>query len=159
METEAKKRNIDYSNSAVNLINPELLGELLESLKYQEIELQELRDKANSYIPAETLSAIEQMNMAVNDSRALITKTIESLGSYQNLDLGFYAIKQRKVSKSYDPDVFKLAYPMFAPAVIIEAVDTVKLNGLVKGGLITEESLKTNGVITEKESFQFIIKV
>jgi hypothetical protein len=159
METEAKKKNLDYSNSAVNLTNTSFIGELLESLKEQETELQELRDKANTYIPVEFFSAIEQMNLAVNDSRALITKEIESLGSYQNLEQGLYAVKQRKVSKSYDPAVFKIAYPEYSKAVIVEAVDTVKLNGLLKGGLITEDSLKTNGVITEKETFQYIIRV
>ena len=79
-------------------------------------------------------------------------------GSYQDLDKGWYAVKQRKVSKSYNAEAFEKTYPQFAPAVIIKTVDTTKLNGLIKGGLLAEDDLVDVHIIKESESFAYIIK-
>ena len=72
---------------------------------------------------------------------------------------GWYALKQRKVSKSYKPEPFEKAYPQFAPAVIIKAIDTSKLTGLIKGGLVNEAQLEADGVLVCTESFAYIIRV
>ncbi len=161
MENEPKRKNIDYSNSAVNLNNIPLMGEFLENLREQEKELQELQEKANSYIPVDLLSCIEQNQLAINEYRNFITKQIEPFGSYQDLEQGLYAVKQRKVTKSYDAEAFEKKYPQYAPAIIVKSVDTTKLNGLIKGGLLNETDLKHPdiGVITEKEYYSYIIKV
>lgn len=159
MENEIKKKNVDYSNSAVNLVNPDSVKIGLDSILILRDKLIEVQAKINECIPAE-LTLIENNLKAEMDRQITDLKGyIELDGSYQDLDRGWYAVKQRKVSKSYDAAVFKLAYPLYAPAVIIETMDTVKLGGLIKGGLIKEADLKTNGVVEEKETFNYIIKV
>lgn len=154
-----EKKNMDYSKSAVNLTNP---GELIPQLAVllalkgsKEVITQEIQEA----IPKELNQKLLDITAEIAKVEETIKETIEKFGSFQNVEKGVYALKQRKVSRSYDAGVFKLAYPTYAPAVIVETVDTVKLGGLIKGGLITEESLKINGVVEEKESFQYIIKV
>lgn len=154
-----EKRNTDYSKSAVNLTNPgELipqLGVLLALKGSQEVITREIQEA----IPKELNQKLLDITSEISKVETTIKESIEKYGSFQNVEKGIYALKQRKVTRSYDAGVFKLAYPQYSPAVIVETVDTVKLGGLIKGGLITEESLKINGVVEEKESFQYIIKV
>lgn len=149
---------IDYTNSAVNLNNSPNLKERLDYLRSYKNTLQILQSQAESYIPAKAKEAIKVTSERIETLHQEILTLIETEGSYQDLQNGLYAIKQRKVSKSYDPAMFEASFPMFAPAVIIKAVDEKKLQGLIKGGLINEQDLKTLGVTTEKESFAYIIK-
>jgi len=39
-----------------------------------------------------------------------------------------------------------------------KAVDVSKLQGLIRGGLITEDELKVKGILTEEQTFAFYIK-
>jgi hypothetical protein len=158
MTTEAKK-NIDYSNSAVNLTNHEQIKGMLQALAETKAFLKSVEDRIEALIPKELADLQQQYQDEIMQIMSDIQITIEERGSYQDLENGRYAVKQRKVSKSYDARVFKIAYPQYSPAVVIETIDTTKLNGLIKGGLITEADLKTNGVVTEKETFNYIIKV
>lgn len=71
---------------------------------------------------------------------------------------GIYAIKQVKMSKVYHVEPFKIFYALHAPAVIVEAVNTKVLDGLIKGGVIPEADLLMHKVITEDVTYSFIIK-
>jgi hypothetical protein len=154
---ENKKRT-DYTKSAVNLCNPEQIKGMLQYLSEITKGKVELEGKIQALIPQvlkDTLTEAEKEIMQVQND---INLAINEHGSYQDLEAGLYAVKQRKVSKSYDASLFETAYPQFAPAVIIKAVDTGKLAGLIKGGLLDEAQLKAGGIIQEKETFSYIIK-
>lgn len=150
-------KNIDYSNSAVNLTNPDDVRNLLSErsvmaevmAKYQEslkTSNKELYDK------------IAELSNRMGNNEIAIKTAIDLFGSYQDTERGFYGVKQKKVSVSYDAARFKLRFPAYAPAIIIEAVDTTKLNGLIKGGLIMTDEMKDAGIITEKPSFVYIVR-
>ena len=152
---------MDYSKSAVNLTNHYSLLGMLRSLADSKTSLRAIEDKIEQLIPADLKALQEKYQDEIMQTTSDIQMTIEERGSYQDLEANLYAIKQRKVTKSYNAEAFEKCYPQYAPAVIIKAVDTTKLNGLIKGGLLTEDNLKNPdiGVITEKESFSYIIKV
>ena len=153
-----EKKNTDYSASAVKMVNSKVVADLMETLHVLRADYDEAIKTRNASIPVELQTKVIETEAAVNGMADTIKSAIEQYGSYQDLDKGWYAVKQRKVSKSYDAPNFKLAYPQYAPAVIIETVDTTKLNGLIKGGLLTEDYLKTLDIIKESESFAYIIK-
>lgn len=161
MTTEIKRKNTDYSNSAVKMCNPATIQTALHGLALLESELASIQEEIKNYIPAELMNQEAGVQMAIESTKNLIKGMIDSDGSYQDLSAGWYAVKQRKVSRSYNPTAFERNYPEFASAVIVKAVDTVKLNGLIKGGLLNEDNLKNPdvGVITETESYSYIIKV
>ncbi len=161
METEKVKKNIDYSNSAVNLTNPPQLRDALSRLHNAISRVNDLQAKIDVAIPPE-LSIAKSAECAIIDMlHADIRAWIEAYGSYQDVEKGVYALKQRKVSVSYNAVAFEAYYPQYAPAIIIKAIDTVKLKGLIKGGLMTEEELLTGHappVAKENENFTYIIK-
>ncbi len=158
-ENKSTKRNTDYSASVVNLCNPAKLAELLAHLYEAQGNANDIKDRIDATIPPELLKASAQIQDTISALNAEIRAAIEKYGSYQDVINGAYALKQRRVSKTYNAQPFETNYPQFAPAVIIKAVDTTKLNGLVKGGLLTEEQLRQTGVLTETESFAYIIRV
>jgi len=154
-EVKEKKR-ADYSNSAESLINPPEIGEKLKELyqAQQDVKLQEelLREIA-------TYQHLKTSEQKVADLTAQIKDMIDAQGSYQDLEQGYYAVKYRRVSKAYEAEPFIKAYPQFVPAVIINSVNTQALQGLIKGGLITEEDLKRNLVQKESINYAYVVKV
>jgi len=152
-ETRVKK-NPDYTNSAVNLCNPPQVKALLDKLHKAQAEL----SYQKSTIPFAIRSAIEGAEKTINDTTAAIKGAIEQFGSYQDVEAGIYGVYNRRATKVYDALNFKTKYPDFAPAVIVESVNVDALKGLIKGGLVSEEDLKTRGVITESEAFAFYIR-
>lgn len=148
----------DYTASAVNLVNPPDVGLLLLGLRQAKRELKALEDtlQANN---TKLFGQIEELQSDINWTTDRIKEGIEKNGSYQDIEAGEYAVKQRRVSKSYDPKKFKDLYPRFAPAVIIETVDVKVLQILQKGGQIDEDVLREAGVTIEKETYAYIIKV
>jgi len=163
MTTEAKtKKNTDYSASAVNLTNHMEVFNAISRIKVMQSDIEMLDATLHAYPEYEQMVE-KQQEMAVLRKEA--EQLIEQYGSYQDTEKGWYGVKQRKVSVSYNAGIFEGKYPQFAPAVIIKAVDTTKLKGLIKGGLITEEELRQSwdgkggaSVVTETESFAYIIK-
>lgn len=149
---------MDYTKSAVNLCNPKevevLLGKYAETRKV----LDDLNAKAQALIPKEITDNIGLANEELNKLNGQIRQAIDQYGSYQDLVREIYGIKQRKISKSYDADRFDTAYPEYSKAVVIKAIDTVKLNGLVKGGLLVEDELRAKGVLKEAESYAYVIR-
>ena len=163
-------KNTDYSASAVKLCNPESIGFLLAQYHAELAAIQTLNDEIQKLIPKELTDKIAEYQKSHSECEVELRKVIEEQGSYQDLEKGWYAVKQRKVSKSYNAEAFEKTYPQYAPAIIIKAVDTTKLNGLLKGGLITEQDLRkrmpafaedtvgNDPIMHESESFAYIIK-
>ena len=156
--TESKTRKAtDYTNSAVNLQNHESYIGMFESLRHW----QENKAKLESELKAKNTELYgllegcdKEIGIIMNDIRL----SIDQYGSYQDLEKGWYAVKQRAISKSYDAQAFKDNYIKLAPAVIVETVNEKALQGLIKGGLLTEEELKEKGVTQGSESFRYIIR-
>jgi len=151
-------KNTDYSASAVNLKNDINLAIDLQAYHGLSDQIKELQIKIDAAIPQEMKDQLSSWQTQLNACGEAVRTDIEQYGSYQDLDKGWYAVKQRKISKSYNAGLFRTYFPEFAPAVIIEAIDTTKLNGLIKGGLLNEEGLKRVSILEEKESFSIIIK-
>jgi hypothetical protein len=154
----ATKSNPSYEATAVNLKNAEQLKTDLEIYHDINEAIAKLGAEINAAIPQDLKDQLTVLEAHLKTSNDQIRADIDIYGSYQDVEKGWYAVKQRAVSKSYDPEVFEKVYPQFAPAIIIKCVDSVKLNGLIKGGLVTEADLKEKSVIRETESFKVIIK-
>ena len=151
-------KNIDYSASAVKMVNPPEIKVLLGELQKLKADMLILNEQAEKLIPQDLKDRMSICSKYISEKEAGVKLAIDIFGSYQDLEQGQYAVKQRKVSKSYNAEKFEAIYPQYSPAVIIKAVDTTKLNGLLKGGLINDWELKEKGVLKETESFAYIIK-
>ena len=156
MSTESKaKKNTDYSASAVNLCNPSEVALSISRIKVLQMDIDNLDAVLKSYPEYEQLLE-RQQEMA--QARKEAEQSKEAHGSYQDIEKGWYGIKQRAVAIRYEVGDFEKNYPQFVPAVIVKAINPDALKGLIKGSLITEEGLRNSGVIQEKESFRFVIK-
>ena len=151
-------KNTDYSASAVKMVNPPEIKILLGELQKLKADMLILNEQVDALIPQELRDRIEICQKWIIEKELDIRLAVDMFGSYQDLEQGQYAIKQRKISKSYDAQKFEAIYPQYSPAVIIKAVDTTKLNGLIKGGLITNDELILHAITKETESFAYIIK-
>ncbi len=150
-----EKKNPDYSASAVNLCNPnEVHARLLELHTIQE-KAERLDAVLHALPEYEELEACQQ---EMTQRRQDLQVVIDQLGSYQDTTTGEYAVKQRKLSKQYNAELFEQFYPEFARAILKKVVDTVKLNGLVKGGLVNEDGMRHSQVMTETETYAYIIR-
>jgi hypothetical protein len=159
MEELMERKNPDYTNSAVNMVNPTSVKTALKDLRILQQELAAIRDEIQGHIPAELVNHEAGVLMAIESNTNLIKHLIDIDGSYQEPLIGAYAVKQRKVSLSYNPQPIKEHYPNMAPMVIQETVNVKALEGLIKGGLVTPGELKKNGITEEHESFSYIVKV
>lgn len=149
---------MDYTKSAVNLRNPIEVGNLLVQYRKEEQDIESIQSQIQALIPKELQEKLEELQNYHAETNNAIRKAIDEFGSYQDLETGVYGVKQRKVSKSYNAENFKLCYSQFAPAIIIETIDIPKLSGLIKGNLITEDDLRRKNILKETETFSYIIK-
>ncbi len=161
MTNEVRKRtNPDYSASVVNLRNPQEVYALLVELYAAQANVSSLDATLRAMPEYEDMKRFEKK---VADLIAELKGTaerpgmIDALGSYQDVENGHYALKQRKVSKWYDAKRFKANYPQY-PSAILETMNLPVLEGLIKGGLLTEQDLDTHQVIKREETFAYIIK-
>lgn len=149
------RKSPDYSNSAVNLINPPEIQTKLQ-------ELHSIQEKAKIWKDAlekmEQYQALKTCEQEIADKIIEIRGMIDFLGSYQNPDIG-YAVKQRKLSISYDASSFESHYPELAPAVLVKSVNIKAIEGLLKGQLLDKARLEAEGVLKISESFAYVIKV
>ena len=160
------KTNPDYTASAVNLTNPTSVSSLLAKLRLSEEGLNTTMEIVSRVLEIHAPDLADQQReyeTAIAQTMLELRSAIETDGSYQNIEGGIYGVKQRKAAKEYHAGPFEARYPQFTPAVIVKAVNVQALNGLIKGGLLTEDELKQstalhNPIITEKESFAFVIK-
>jgi len=152
-EPTAKKNGPDYTASAECLYNPATVKELLDTLHRAE----NLRISLKEEIPAELLGRIDAIEVSIREITYRLKEAVEQHGSYQDIEAGDYAVKYRRIHKEFNADTFAEKFPEY-PTVIKRAVDVGKLQGLVKGGLLTEDELKVKGILTEEQTFAFYIK-
>lgn len=158
MTTETKKPP-DFSQTAVNLCNPSEVYELLTRLHEEQRNLEqqklELRAKQENLV-----TQIEMTEQVIASLQKDIKQAIETYGSFQNPELGYYGVKYQKMIRSYHVDPFKLRYAKYVPAMVEESINVKALEGLIKGGLITEADLSHPdvGVITETPQYAFYVR-
>jgi hypothetical protein len=155
MENKAKK-NMDYSASAVNLINPLVVGAALDVLHGYQTDLNIVEQDIVNAVPPELLQKKNEIQKFIEGQNQVIRGMVDSFGSFQDLESGYYAVKQRRMTRSYDAEKFELYFPNFAPAILTKSVNVPALQGLIKGKLLTEESILP--IIKETETFAYIIK-
>jgi len=159
MTTEPKaKKNTDYSASAVKPVNPPEVKALLDQYITRQILIDELQAEMDKLIPDVLKKTMEDYREELNKTNTMLRTAIDEHGSYQNVEAGHYAVKQRKVSKSYDAAKFGGLYPQFKEAVIVPTVNVKALEGLIKGGLIKTDDPAMNEITTKTESYVYIIK-
>ena len=149
--TEAK----DFSESAVNLCNPEEVRALLVKLHNAQDDAEKAQKTLEETNPG-LMRLIHKYEDIISQCEDDLRITIDKYGSYQDKEAGHYGVKQRKVSVTYLPRLVREWIPEFAEAVIDETANKAKILGLRKGGLITEGTLEA---ISEKaESFAYYIR-
>ncbi len=153
MTTEKTKRNPDFGASAVDLSNPPEVKEKLEHRIGLQKTIADLENLLQSYPEWQQLQDTRQGLAALDKDLYIL---IDKVGGYQDQEKGIYALKQIRVSKSYDPVRFRTLYPQHADAAIIETVNVPVLSGLIKGGLVTEDKLEP--CVIRKETEAYIIR-
>lgn len=152
------KKNPDFSGSAVSLTNPSDARVYLTNLHGLLNELDDVLAAIENSVPAELKERRDNLEKRIETITNGLKGIIDKQGGYQDVIEGLYALKQRRLSKSYVADKFERLYPQFAPAVIVKAVDIMKLNGLVKGGLLDEGHMELEGVLKLSETYAYVIK-
>jgi len=146
----------DFSASAVNLCNPPEIGEKLKELHDAQSKADTLDAVLKAIPEYEELQAQQRL---VGDITAQIKGMIDAQGSYQDLDNERYALKYSRATKQYHAEPFIENYPKYAPAVIENSVNVKALEGLLKGGLLTEEGLEAYGVLTKKVDYAYYVRL
>ncbi len=153
----AEKRNPDYSASAVMLTNPPQVMVDLETIKGLNLQITDLRERIESLVPKELRDTLTSLQKDLDAASKGIREDIDEFGSYQDPDKGEYALKQKRESILYKPELVRQYAPSkVASFVIIESVDNKGLDALLKAGQITPEVARQCGEV--KESFAYIIK-
>ncbi len=151
----ADRKNNDYAESAENLTNPQEVIALYHEMQLIQHSLDALNNKLAA-VAGDVLDAIAQETATMGKVRRELIAAIDLHGSYQDVENGFYALKQRKISVTYLADKVLQFIPEFAQAVIEQVVNKSKIEGLLKGGLITIARVDTVSIKTE--TFAYIIK-
>lgn len=124
------KANPDYTSSAVDLNNPPELAELLKQRRYIESRI----------LGAKLMAGLPDMEKELDALDIKIRQSIDTLGSFQDTELGMYALKQRRQSIIYSPAKIREYLPAkYAEAVIDEHVNDKVLTSFIKGGQISDE--------------------
>ena len=151
------KKNPDYSASAVNLTNDNSVKSVLLYLRNWQCVLNDLKAQSEALIPSELKERIKEAEKNVTTAGQDIRVAIDERGSYQDIEAGQYAVKQRRESTTYLPEKVEDYLANFASAVIEKSVNKKALEGLIKGNLITAEQARMCGVVSM--SYAYIIKV
>ena len=162
--TSKTKANPDYSQSSVNAnevpgppVNPpEVIG-LYRLLRQQQANLLDIQKKIDESIPEAYLMAKASHLLWIAETDKELRNAMEAFGSYQNTLNGEYAVKQRRETITYKPELVRENAPAkVAEFVIIQAVDVKALEALHKAGQVDEETLMKCGTVETK--YAFIIK-
>ncbi|GAH85494.1 unnamed protein product [marine sediment metagenome] len=150
------KKAPDYTNSAENLVNPPEVKKLLDMLHLK----QETIDRLRTKIPVQLQNNIAEAEESIQRAKRQLMDAVEEYGSFQDIENNEYAVRYRRMSKSYNVEPFKQFYPKYVSAVVEETINVKALEGLIKGGLISEDNLKHPevGVITETPQYAFFIR-
>ena len=149
------KANPDYQESAVNLTNPPQVAELLGQLKVATNHRASVKLSLEDQHP-ELFAAIREDDAEIALLESKIKLAIDQFGSWQDTYAGSYGVKQRRVSVTYIPAEVRRIVPNYAQAVIEETVNKVKMGGLLKGKLITQE--QADACSEKTETYGYIIK-
>ncbi len=147
-----EKKHPDYSASAINLCNPAQVAVLVFTKKEKVNEIERLQTVLCAYPEYEQLQALGK---EVTELDGKIRSTIDEYGSFQDLDYGAYGVKQSRKTVTFIANAIREIIPQYAEAVI-DGVNKTKMNGLLKGGLITQEQADQCSEV--KEDFAYIIK-
>lgn len=149
----------DYTESAEKLINPTEVVVLLDDLHFQQGVMADIEAKIKEKC-ADEVEAASRQGEVLAELQNRIRKAIDTFGSFQDIEAGVYGVKYRRMTKHYHVEPFKRRYEKYVPAVVEETINVKALEGLVKGGLLTEDDLKHPeiGVITETPSFAYYIR-
>ncbi len=151
------KANPNYEGSAVMLTNPPQIAELLTKYRKEEADMIILQEQMKKCIPQELLDRVDILGKWHVETNNAIRSAIDELGSYQDIEKGWYAIKQKRESITYKPELVRQYAPSkVASFVIVESVDSKALDALLKAGQISAEDARRCGEI--KESFAYIIR-
>lgn len=149
-----EKKNPDYTESAENLCNPPEIGlKLAELHAVQSLEKEHVATLEKN----ETYKLLKATERRETELTAQIKEMIDAQGSFQDMGLGLYAVKYRRISKVYDAEIFAEVFPKYVP-VVLSTVNVSALEGLIKGGLIKEEELRNSGVLKDDIKYAFVIK-
>lgn len=149
------KKNPDYSESAINLCNPEEIGVKLAKLHQTQEQIRQLEETLQGN---DTYKEYLKVGKMIADITAQIKDMVEAQGSYQDIEAGSYAVKYKRISKVFHTEPFKEHYPKFVSAVVVETINAKALEGIIKGGLIEEADLKMHKVITEDFGYAFYVR-
>lgn len=149
------KANPNYAETAYQLNNSPTVKEALDAYHTCHALTEEaLRELEKLPVYQQYQDAIGVEDAAKN----LVRDAIDQYGSYQDVEAGEYAVRQVRHKKDYHAEPFMENFPKYAPAVIEQTVNEHALMGLVKGKLIEEDELVSNGVITTSETYAYIVK-
>ncbi len=153
------KKNNDYSASA-NITNNITVKELLDSLHTFENAERNVQQQIKAAIPEHLTDALMNCQDRIRTITEDIRKAVDELGSFQDVEAGHYAVKMRLNHVNHDAEAFERHFPGYVPAVIdiVKSINKVGLKGLIKSGKLTEEQLRETGVVTESETFRYIIE-
>jgi len=153
----AEKKNPDYTQSAWKLTNSEVVAGLMLELRQVQAQIAITNEEIKNSIPSELTFKLDGLQGRLSGLDKDIRQAIDQHGSYQDFDNGIYAVKQRRESITYQPMLVRRLLPEnVASLVLVESVDTKKLDGLIKGGIVTQEQAKACGEV--KETYAYIIK-
>lgn len=157
MAENQTKRNPDYSASAVMLTNPPQVMDLLAKFKKETSSLGIISEEIDKAIPKELKDQRDILEKWHIETADALRKAIDEFGSFQDVDEGWYAVKQKRESVNYKPELVRQHAPAkVASFVLIESVDSKSLDALVKAGQLTPEQARQCGEV--KETFAYIIK-
>ena len=157
LEEKKPRKNPDYSASAVMLTNSPQVMDLLARYHREASGLMELTELIEKAIPQdlkEHKATLEKIHQATDKS---IRQAIDEFGSYQNTETGEYALKQKRESINYKPELVRQYAPSkVASFVLVESVDSKAMEAMLKTGRLSPEQARQCGEI--KESFAYIVK-
>ena len=156
--SETKRKNADYTASAINLTNSEDTWRAYNLWKEAELALNKAELEIESKVPPELITARDEARKAVGDAYDKLKESIDKFGGIQEVQSGSYALKTEAKTPIYHAEPFIKNYEQYVPAVITQAVNPEALKGLIKGGLVEQAPLEAQGVITYKKTVRTIIK-
>jgi len=147
------KKNPDYTASAVSITNPQEIEILLGQRRAVSAEVADLRKVVEQFAAYKN---IREGEATLADIDQKLTTLIDEKGGYQDIDIGLYALRQRRIALSYNPERLRECVPKWADALISEVVDTKQVSQLIKSKLITETEIEAATI--RKETTRVIIE-
>jgi len=140
-ENETKKKNPDYSATAVNLSNPPQVKEALDKLHEIQGTIAMLEKQQRQLNPG-LAADLDALKVSEGEKVTAIRNLIDHFGSYQDTEKGEYALVYVRRTAQYNAYAFEARYPDHAKIVIVKQVNAEAIKGLVKGKLLSQDELE-----------------